>query len=207
MPLSGLILPVVFSLGDIIADVYGYEISRKLIWNSIACQFIFGLIMTFVLNFESPAGNLTNIHYSEAFQYIIRTNVTSCLSVTTGMFANAFLMSKLKIKMHGKRFWARTILSSCLSEFLLCCVAYLSLYAGLKSLHDVWTIILSVWYYKVLFALAAAPIVSAVTPIIRNIEKMDAYDYGVNYNPFIYFEEGRVFYCNSLAGNEPHFKE
>ena len=111
VPASGLIIPIVFALGDLIAEVYGYSVSRKLIWNNLVCQFIFGVLITIALYFPSPPGNKLNIHYSLAFQHILRTNITSCLSVTSGMFTNAFLMSKFKIWMNGKRFWVRTIRS------------------------------------------------------------------------------------------------
>lgn len=186
VPVSGLIIPIIFALGDLIAEVYGYELSRKLIWNNLICQFIFGLLITLALQLPSPAGDVNNIHYSSAFQHIIRTNVTSCLSVTSGMFTNAFLMSKLKIQMNGKRFWIRTILSSAISEFVLCSVAYTSLFIGLKNFSEIWRIIIFVWYYKLAFALLIAPLISWLSAIIKQAEKSDVYDNGVNYNPFIY---------------------
>jgi hypothetical protein len=186
VPLSGLIIPVLFSLGDIIADAYGYQISRKLIWNALICQFIFGVLITLALCLPSPEGDLNNLHYNEAFKHIIRTNVTSCLSVSSGMFTNAFLMSKIKLWMNGKRFWARTILSSSISEFVLCFVAYTTLYLGLKSPSAIWGIIISVWYYKLIFAFLAAPIASVIASKIKKIEKTDVFDHGINYNPFLY---------------------
>jgi len=69
VPVSGLIIPVVFSLGDLTADVYGYQISRKLIWNALVCQFIFGILITLAVNFPSPTDNIDNIHYNEAFKH------------------------------------------------------------------------------------------------------------------------------------------
>ena len=186
VPVSGIIIPLVFALGDLIADIYGYQISRKLIWNALICQFLFGIAITLAINFPSPEGDLNNIHYNEAFKYIIRTNITSCLSVSSGMFTNAFLMSKMKIWMNGKSFWIRTILSSSISEFILCFVAYTILYFGLKSFTEIWGIVLSVWYFKLLFALAIAPIVSISASYIKQKEKADVFDYGVNYNPFLY---------------------
>ena len=186
VPVSGLIIPVVFSLGDLIADVYGYQISRKLIWNALICQFVFGIVITLAINFPSPTDDINNIHYNEAFKHIIRTNITSCMSVSSGMFTNAFLMSKFKIWMNGKRFWIRTVLSSSISEFVLCFVAYTTLYLGLKSPIEIWKIILSVWYYKLIFALLAAPVVSIIASKVKKWEKSDVFDYGVNYNPFLY---------------------
>ncbi|AHE66197.1 VUT family protein [Legionella oakridgensis] len=192
VPVSGLIIPIVFALGDLIADIYGYQISRKLIWNALICQFIFGIVITLAVNFPSPENDLNNFHYNEAFKHIIRTNITSCMSVSSGMFTNAFLMSKIKIWMNGKRFWIRTILSSSISEFVLCFVAYTTLYLGLKSPIEIWKIIFSVWYYKLLFALFAAPLVSIVASKIKEWEKSDVFDYGVNYNPFIYNYDEKI---------------
>ena len=189
VPTSGLIIPLVFSLGDLIADVYGYHISRKLIWNALVCQILFGIIMTAAVNLPSPSGDVANVHYSEAFKYIIRTNIISCLSITTGMFTNAFLMSRTKIWMNGKRFWIRTFLSSSISEFVLCFVAYTTLYFGLKSFNEMFVIIISVWCYKVIFAFIAAPFVSIAAQLVKKLEKRDTYDNNVNYNPFLYNTE------------------
>ncbi len=186
IPTSGLIIPLVFSLGDLVAEVYGYHISRKLIWNSLVCQFIFGILITIAIHFPSPSGNSENIHYNVVFQHIIRTNITSCLSVTSGMFTNAFLMSKLKIRMNGRGFWVRTILSSSVSEFVLCFVAYSVLYAGLKSVGEIWHIIITVWYYKLAFAMGAALIIPSLSRVVKRAEKSDVYDFNVNYNPFLY---------------------
>ena len=189
VPASGLIIPFAFSLGDLIADIYGYHISRKLILNALICQLLFGVLMTIVIHFPSPADDITNVHYSEAFKHIIRTNIISCLSVTSGMFANAFLMSKLKIRMNGKRFWMRTFLSSSVSEFVLCFVAYTTLYFRLKPQREIWVIIFSVWYYKMIFAFFAAPVVAIAARFVKKIEDKECYDYGVNYNPFLYNKE------------------
>lgn len=186
VPTSGIIIPIVFALGDLIAEVYGYSISRKLIWNNLVCQFIFGILITLALKFPSPPDDNFNFHYNLAFQHIIRTNITSCLSVTSGMFVNAFLISKFKIWMNGKRFWARTIISSSISEFVLCFVAYSTLYVGLKSAAEIWKIVIVVWYYKLLFSVCAAPFVTILSNFIKRLEKSDVYDYRVKYNPFMY---------------------
>lgn len=186
VPVSGLIIPLVFSLGDLIAEIYGYSISRKLIWNAIICQFIFGFAITLALKFPIPDGDLVANSYNESFQHIIRTDMTSCLSVSSGMFTNAFLISKFKIWMNGRRFWVRTILSSSISEFVLCFVAYTALYTGLKSANEIWNIILNVWYYKLIFAVIAAPFVSMLAYVLKKIESSDVFDRNINYNPMYY---------------------
>jgi queuosine precursor transporter len=202
VPTSGLIIPVVFALGDLIAEVYGYQVSRKLIWNNLVCQFIFGIVITLALTLPSPSGDTFNAHYSETFKHIIRTNITSCMSVTSGMFTNAFLMSKMKIWMNGKRFWIRTILSSSISEFVLCFVAYTTLYAGLKNFSTIWHIIVTVWYYKLIFAFCIAPIVSILSVLVKRLENSDVYDYGMNYNPFLYNYKNTIAEGDNVSEND-----
>jgi len=189
VPVSGLIIPLVFALGDLIADVYGYSISRKLIWNALICQFVFAIGMSIAVNFPSPEADVTNVHYSEAFKHIIRTSLTGTLAIACGMFANVVLMSKTKVWMKGKHFWIRTIVSSSVSEFVLCFVMYVSLYAGLKNPWEIWAIVLSIWYYKVIFTVVAAPFVSILAHAVKKQEHCDVFDYGMNYNPFRYHDK------------------
>ncbi|WP_419421551.1 VUT family protein (plasmid) [Legionella sp. D16C41] len=204
VPVSGLILPIVFALGDMVADVYGYSISRKMmIWNTVICQVLFGLTIRFALSFSSPQGNTINYHYEVAFNNILWTNFTSCLSITSGMFVNAFLMSKLKVRMHGKHFLFRTIMSSSISEFVLCFVAYNILYFWTKNFGEIWSIIIAVWWYKVIFAILASPIVWFVSKTVKYYEGIDKLDIGINYNPFRYIDENQEIYIS--AANDSAF--
>lgn len=188
LPVSGLLLPLAFALGDLIADVYGYSLSRKLIWNALLCQLIFSLLMTLIIELPGPEGNVLNQHYSETFHYIIRSSLTSCLSITISLLANAFLMSKTKLWLRGQHLWMRSLISSSISEFLFCLVACVSLYAGLKSAWEIWAIILGIWYFKVIAAMIAAPFVAVLAQFVKQREECDTFDYGVSYNPFRYQE-------------------
>lgn len=184
IPLSGLIIPAVFALGDIIAEVYGYRIIMNVLKSAIICQMLFGIIITIVLMSPSPPGNALNEHYKFAFDHILRTNITSCFSVTAGMFANAFLISKLKIYTNGKKFWIRTLISSGFSEIVLCTVAYFILFSGLRDITNIIEIIYSVWSYKMVISILINPIITAIARFLKKYEFSDVYDYDINYNPF-----------------------
>ena len=81
VPLSGLILPIVFALSDVISEVYGYETTKKLIKNIVICQLIYSFGIHYILSLNTPVGNNTNIHCDEAFKNIIWTSITSCFSI------------------------------------------------------------------------------------------------------------------------------
>lgn len=184
IPLSGLIIPLVFALGDILAEAYGYRITMQVLCGAVVCQMLFGIILIMALKLPSPVGNAINYHYDYTFQHIIRTNITSCFSVTSGMFANAFLISKLKIYMNGKKFWIRTLISNGFSEIVLCTVAYLILFAGLKNIVDVIKIIYFVWIYKVAISFLINPVVAVIGQLLKIYENTDVYDVGISYYPF-----------------------
>ncbi|WP_040615035.1 VUT family protein [Rickettsiella grylli] len=54
LPASALVYPICYALGDIIADVYGYSLSRELIWLNIYAQLLFGVIVNLTLFLPSP---------------------------------------------------------------------------------------------------------------------------------------------------------
>lgn len=184
VPLSGFIIPIVFALGDILAEAYGYRITMKVLMSGICCQFLYGFLMMLVLKAPSLPENIMNTHYDFAFQHIFRAGVTSCFSVSSGMLVNALLISRLKIYMNGKRFWLRTLLSSGFSEIVLCTLAYFILYAGLKDISNIVTIIYSVWSYKMVVSFLINPLVAYVGGLVKRIDQSDVYDIDVNYNPF-----------------------
>ena len=183
LPLSGFIIPILFALGDIIAETYGYRITMKILLSGIVCQLLFGVIISFALLAPTPHGNQINQAYNFAFHHIIRTNITSCFSVTSGMLANAFLISRLKIYMNGKKFWFRTLISSSCSEIVLCTVAYFILFSGLKSVSNIIAIIYCIWSYKVVFSTLITPATSFIGKILKRLENSDVYDYNISYNP------------------------
>src|SRR5438552_774538 len=50
-----LFIPVAFMLSDMIAEVYGYQIARQIIWYLFICQFIFALACELSLHMTHPA--------------------------------------------------------------------------------------------------------------------------------------------------------
>ncbi len=193
LPLSGFIIPIIFAIGDITAETYGYRITMKMLLNGIICQCVFGILITFFLWIApSPPNNLLNQAYDLTFKHVLRVNLTSCFSVTCGMLANAFLISKLKVYMQGKRFWVRTIISCGFSELVLCTVAYLILFSGLRDFWDVIRIIYSVWVYKMVFSLFSTPLTSLIAKLLKRSENSDVYDIAISYNPFRKFDDSLV---------------
>src|SRR5690349_2776162 len=49
------VTPFWFVITDIVAEVYGYQLVRKLIWSGIICGLIFTVVCAFLIQFPSPS--------------------------------------------------------------------------------------------------------------------------------------------------------
>ena len=51
---GSLIIPFLFLISDVIAEVYGYQLTRKLIWSGILCSIIFSLTCYLLIQLPLP---------------------------------------------------------------------------------------------------------------------------------------------------------
>lgn len=185
LPASALVYPICYALGDIIADVYGYSLSRELIWLNIYAQLLFGLIINLALLLPSP--NFWSFHdnYQVIFGTVLKNEIGSAVAVFISAFINAYLVSKFKIRMYGKRFWLRSLFASTISEGLLVMIAYFVTFSSLYSPHKILVAIGVAWSVKCIFVV----ILMIPSALLRNYlikkEGVDWYDQGINYNPFV----------------------
>ena len=92
------------------------------------------------------------------------------------MYVNSFMMAQCKWNMHGRRAVLRILCSSAISEFVLCTVAYLILFFGMKSLKETIYIIGNMWVYKMAFVLLTAWPIAWVAEQLKDLEYSDVYD-------------------------------
>jgi uncharacterized integral membrane protein (TIGR00697 family) len=184
LPASAFVYPMTYVIGDIIAEVYGYQLSRQLIWYSLACQFAFSLIVTYFINLPSPEYWHNQAAYEIVLGGLIRQAIASTCGILVASFVNAYIISKFKIIMHGKRFWVRNLIATAIGEGILCIISYHILFVGKYSYPHIYYFIWSAWLYKCLYAVIIVYPASLVVAYIKQKEGFDLYDYNVNYNPF-----------------------
>lgn len=91
------IYPFSYFFGDVITEVYGYKISRQLIWAAFLCMFIFD--MGAALLAETPAP--PSWHFQSAYNIVLgplpRIFLGDFIAMNVGAFANAYIIAKTKI--------------------------------------------------------------------------------------------------------------
>lgn len=179
------IIPLWYILADIIAEVYGYEIIRRLIWQSLFCTLIFSVICDALIKLPSPIGMLS---HQAAFNYIlgnlIRIFFGMLLAVVIGSFLNAFILTKWKILLRGKFYWLRSLSSSAIGQF---CFTFISLFFDLFKMvpfHVLAELIAVSYIIKLIVTPIAVIPASLIASYLKRFEYVDVYDTNTNFNPF-----------------------
>lgn len=183
-PASALIYPITYYIGDIIAEVYGYQYARRTIWTMMACHLIFCILLYFSIMLPSPDSWEHQAAYDQVFGNILFTGIGSFVGIPAGYFVNAYLISKFKLRMHGKRFWLRSLVSTAIGQGVMHVITYTAQFLHIYTIAEVAHLIFSAWVFKCVYALVAVIPTTILVYFIKKKEGVDVYDYEVNYNPF-----------------------
>ena len=178
------LFPATFVLGDVIAEVYGYQVARQLLWSAIVCEFLFALFCYILIHLKSPPF----WHYQQDFNYILggllRIYFSGLFAFLIASFINVILLSKWKIALKGRYFWLRSVISSCIGEAIYTVICVSLIYYATIPFNKFIQLMISVYVitmlYIAIFAIPAAPLAR----FLKKIEGVDPFDYGINFNPF-----------------------
>ena len=107
-------------------------------------------------------------------------------NVVAGLL-NIYFMSKWKILMQGKVFWLRSIIATCISEFVLIVITIFIAFLPFIKMQMTLKVFAHAYLLEVSYALLFVLPAKYFVDYLRNKEKIDAYDYGISYNPFKIF--------------------
>ena len=184
---GALIFPLSYIFGDILTEVYGYSVSRRVIWNGLFWLVIFNLIMTVCV--ALPAETSWNAQVGqESYQRVLgispRLALAGWLGFFWGEFCNSYVLAKLKVKTQGRYLALRTITSTFFGQLidtgLFCVVAF----GGLLSAVALGNYILTGYFYKVGVEVVMTPITLTVVRALKRREGVDFFDSDTDFSPF-----------------------
>ena len=178
------IFPLSYAIGDIIAEVYGYSLARKIIWLTLVFQLIYALMVTFVIKLPHPSFWTLQSAYNDVFGGILRFVIAGSVSVLASHFFNIYIFSKLKILLQGKHFYLRFITSSAIGGLVLVLIIILFGYAGRVDSKTAFNMFFSIYILELLYACFTAWPAWMICGYLKIKEKLDVYDTSTNFNPF-----------------------
>lgn len=170
---STLIIPFWFFLSDIITEVYGYDISKQIIWTAIICQFIFAFICAGLISLHSPPLWPYQSAYDQVAGKLPRVALASFFAITIAAFINAYILTKWKILLRGKYFWLRSLGATAIGELIFTVIAYLTEFLGTTSLSTLSQLMAISYSIKLL----ASPILVIPSALIATwIKKVEGFE-------------------------------
>ncbi len=179
-----ILFPITYIFGDIFVEVYGYGASRRAIWIGFFSSALL-VIMAQITTSLPPAPEFQNQEaFEQVFGFVPRVLAASLVAYWCGEFANAFVMSKMKIWTGGKHLWTRTIGSTVVGQAIDTVVVITVLFVGIHSFSTMLNLIFTGYFAKVIYEAAATPLTYWVVNTLKRAEGIDIYDEGVDFNPF-----------------------
>ena|SRR3990167_930969 len=196
---SGLIFPMGFLLASVITEVYGFTLAGRIIWVQLLCQACFILTINLFVLLPSPRDSVTASYYFNLYQNLWHVLIAATTALVSAYFVNDIIMSKLKIYLSGNYFVMRFIISNAIGTAILVCISYPINFYGLYSLNHIVVIAFNTWVYKMIMAVMLFPLAIFLSSVVKRIEKLDYFDYGISYNPLTVFSE-------NVSGENKHEK-
>ena len=184
LPAAIIIFPLSYIVGDILTEVYGYRLARRVIWLGFICNL--SAVVAIWIGQVLPANPLCDGQqsYERILGYVPRILVASFVAYLVGEFSNSFILAKLKIRTKGRWLWLRTISSTVIAQLLDAVVFIPLAYIGLFELKFVAVASIALWIGKVGYEVIATPFTYAVVNYLKKKEAIDTYDYETNFTPF-----------------------
>ncbi len=184
VPSSVILFPITYIISDMITEVYGFRKSKLVIWAGFACNFISVLAYVVTVVLPYPKYWLEQDAFAVVLGMTPRVLAASFAGYLIGGFSNSIVMSKMKVRMGGKRLCERLIISTLIGEALDSIIFDVISFAGQIPTHQLFTMIFFQYMLKVLFEIVLIPVTYWAIKTLKRKEGIDVYDYNIRYNVF-----------------------
>lgn len=184
LPAGAILFPIAYLFSDVLTEVYGYKRTRLVIWIGFACNLIMAAIFMMVIALPYPSFWQNQNAYATVLGMTPRLVAASLIAYWVGEFSNSTILSVMKKLTGGRILWARTICSTVVGQGVDTLVFITGSFYNLVSVDVLIQMVVVQYVFKVAYEVVATPLTYLIVGRIKKVEKIDSFDWGVNYNPF-----------------------
>lgn len=179
-----IVFPVSYIINDCVCEVWGYRKTRLLIWLGFCMNVLF--VMFGALCDAIPGASYwdNEAGFHAIFGLAPRIAAASFVAFVVGSFANAYVMSRMKVSSQGKNFSLRAIMSTIFGETADSLIFFPLALGGVVPTEELPVLMLSQIVLKTLYEIIVLPITIQVVKYTKRHEGLDEYDKDINYNIF-----------------------
>jgi queuosine precursor transporter len=186
VPAGIVVFPLSYICGDVLTEVYGYRLARRVIWLGFLCNVL--MVTTIWIGGLLPPANFWDgqAAYERLLGFTPRLLVASLAAYLVGEFANSYVLARLKVATGGRWLWTRTIGSTLVGQGLDSLVFIVVAFLGVMPSAEVLLgAILTQWLLKSAYEALATPLTYAAVTHLKRVEDLDTYDRDVRFNPLL----------------------
>jgi uncharacterized integral membrane protein (TIGR00697 family) len=182
--------PFVFILDDIIAEIYGYKVTRLVIITGFLMQLLLTIICFFVIISPSPSFFQNGHMYDNILgSSLFRITISGFFAYIIANLLNTYLITRWKIILKGKKFWLRMLCSSTFSEAIYSFLAILMMQINSIPLSDILKVALASYLIKASYSVIFAAPANILVNRVKKVTGIDVYDFPSNFTPFKFKRE------------------
>jgi uncharacterized integral membrane protein (TIGR00697 family) len=165
------LFPLVYILGDILTEVYGFKAARRVIYTGFGLGALAGL--TFWLVQIAPAASdwPNQGAFESILGFVPQIVIASITAFLLGQLANSWTLVRIKKITKEKKLWARLIGSTAVGELVDTIVFTMIASLGRLSFEEFLNYLVVGYLYKSLVEVALLPI---TYPVIAYVKKREA---------------------------------
>ncbi|MBI3972936.1 MAG: queuosine precursor transporter [Chloroflexi bacterium] len=184
LPAAIIIFPVSYIVGDVLTEVYGYAVARRVIWLGFAANLV--AVLAIAAGGALPPAAFwapNQAAYETILGYAPRLLVASFIAYLVGEFANSYILARLKVATGGRWLWTRTISSTLAGQGLDSLVFIMLAFGGVIPGAVLLQTVVTQWLVKSGYEVVATPITYAIVGFLKRIEGIDVFDRETDFNP------------------------
>ena len=186
VPAGIVVFPLSYICGDVLTEVYGYRLARRVIWLGFLCNVL--MVAAIWIGGLLPPATFWDgqAAYEQLLGFTPRLLVASLAAYLVGEFANSYVLARLKLATGGRWLWTRTIGSTLVGQGLDSLVFITVAFVGVMPTAEVlFGAILTQWLLKSAYEALATPLTYAAVTHLKRVEDLDTYDRDVRFNPLL----------------------
>ncbi len=178
--------PFVYIFADIFTEVYGYRVTRKVVWTGFSCMLLASILAFIYSIIPNPSFEM-NDAYNAIFKASPIVAIGFIVAFFCGELTNSYIVAKMKLITKEKFLNTRLVLSTFFGQTVDNSIAFFTAFyfAGWFKLPEIVPLIVTTVAFCTVWEILALPITRKVIKIVKHKEGLDVYDHGTNFNPFV----------------------
>lgn len=182
------LMPIVFYLFQIVAECYGWQYARQIMWINIIVNLMLSIIMS-AFSMIPANMNIDHADIETAYTTLLNYQTAPAINMLISMFVADYITSALmcwsKFHWKGKNIVIRMAILHCIAELIIGSGWLLIGPMHGYTVAECWRQVLDSFYARTLVMIALLPVGSFVIKWIQSsLEGVTVFDLNIRFSPF-----------------------